>query len=70
MGRPQARPRGLNTERAIYVEFTVLGNTVKATAIDAASGLEASILGPAGALRPVLAQAACRKLDYLVRKKS
>ena len=70
MGRPQARPRGLNTDRAIYVEFTVVGNTVKATAIDPASGLEASVLGPAGAPRPVLAQAARRKLDYLVRKKS
>jgi hypothetical protein len=60
----------LNGRKPIYVEFVVMGNTVKATAIDPVSGLEASVLGPAGAPRPVLAQAARRKLDYLVRKKS
>ncbi len=69
MGRPQARPRGLSAHQPIYVEFVVLGNTVKATAIDPASGLEASIIGPAGAPQSVLAQAARRKLDYLARKK-
>jgi len=59
----------LSAHQPIYVEFVVLGNTVKATAIDPASGLEASIIGPAGAPQSVLAQAARRKLDYLARKK-
>jgi hypothetical protein len=53
----------------IYVEFTVLGNTVKVTAIDPATGLEASIVGPANAPQAVLADAARRKLDYLAKKK-
>ena len=53
----------------IYVEFVRQGNVVKATAIDPQSGLEASIVGPAGAPQAMLAQAARRKLDYLARKK-
>ena len=54
----------------IFVEFVRLGNTVKATAIDPATGLEASIIGPASASQAVLAQAARRKLDYVAKKKS
>ncbi len=53
----------------LYVEFVVMGNTVKATAIDPVSGLEASVAGPANAPRAVMAEAARRKLDYLRRKK-
>jgi hypothetical protein len=53
----------------IYVEFVVLGNVVKVTAIDGATGLEASIVGPAGAPQSVLADAARRKLDYVAKKK-
>ncbi len=51
----------------VYVEFVVQGAYVKATAIDAADGLEASIVGPANAPRDALSAAALRKLDY-VRK--
>ena len=54
--------------REIYVEFVMLGNTVKATAIDSQSGLEASIVGPASAARVTLAEAARRKLEYLQKK--
>lgn len=56
--------------REIYVEFVVLGNTVKATAIDPETGVEASIVGPASAPQSVLAQNARRKLEYVQRKKS
>jgi hypothetical protein len=70
MGRPQARQSGLNRAAPVYVEFTVLGNTVKVTAIDPATGLEASIVGPASAPQSVLADAARRKLDYLAKKRS
>lgn len=52
----------------IYVEFVVMGNTVKATAIDPATGQEASIIGPASAPQSVLAENARRKLDYLKKK--
>jgi len=54
--------------REILVEFIVLGNTVKATAIDPESGLEACIVGPASAPQAVLAEAARKKLNYLARK--
>ena len=55
--------------KEIYVEFVVLGNTVKATAIDPETGIEASIVGPANAPQSVLAEAARRKLEYVARKK-
>jgi hypothetical protein len=55
--------------REIYVEFIILGNTVKATAIDPETGLEASIVGPASAPRSILAENARKKLDYVKSKK-
>ena len=55
--------------KEIFVEFVILGNTVKVTAIDSKSGLEASVIGPAGAPRAALADAARRKLEYVAKKK-
>ena len=46
-----------------------MGNTVKVTAIDSESGLEASVIGHANAPRGALADAARRKLEYLEKKK-
>lgn len=60
----------MDERQPIYVEFVVLGNTVKATAIDPATGLEASIVGPAAAPQSVLAENARRKLEYLKKKRS
>ena len=54
----------------ILLEFVVQGNAVKATAIHAATGIEASIVGPANAGRDALAQAAVRKLNYVMAKKT
>ena len=54
----------------IYVEFIVQGNVVKATAIDSATGTEASVVGPANAAQAVMAQAARRKLEYVLKKKT
>ena len=56
--------------REIFVEFVQLGNTVKATAIDSDTGIEASIVGPASAPRSTLAEAARRKLEYVQKKQS
>jgi hypothetical protein len=55
--------------KEIFVEFVILGNTVKATAIDPDTGREASIVGPASAPRAILAENARRKLDYVKNKK-
>ena len=60
----------MSTDKSeIYVEFVVHGNVVKATAIDSATGTEASIVGPAKAGREILSQAAMRKLEYVLKKK-
>jgi len=59
-----ARPGG----NEIYVEFVTQGAFVKATAIDSATGTEASVIGPAGAPRGTLADAAVRKLNFVLKK--
>jgi hypothetical protein len=56
--------------KEIFVEFVILGNSVKATAIDPQSGLEASVIGPASAPRDAMAAAARNKLNYMAKKKS
>jgi hypothetical protein len=53
----------------IYVEFVVQGNVVKVTAIDPKTGREAVVMGPAGAARAALSDAAVRKLQYVLKKK-
>jgi len=52
----------------IYVEFVVQGAFIKATAIHAVTGAEASIVGPASAARADLSAAAIRKLAYVLKK--
>ena len=52
----------------VYVEFILQGGFVKATAIDSKSGTEASVMGPAGAAKGALADAAVRKLAYVLNK--
>lgn len=56
--------------REILVEVVVQGAFAKATAIDSATGLEASVVGPAAGSRAALIDAARRKLDYLARKQN
>ncbi len=55
--------------KEIYVEFVILGNSLKATAIDPESGLEATVVGPANAAQSTMAQAARRKLEFMAAKK-
>ena len=55
--------------KEIFVEFVILGNSVKATAIDPDSGLEASVIGPASAPHTAMAEAARKKLEYVAKKK-
>jgi hypothetical protein len=66
-------PRRVNTPPKggeVFIEIVIQGNVAKATAIDSVSGIEASIVGPANASRAVLTDAARRKLEYLIRKKT
>ena len=59
----------MSAGREIFVEFIIQGNVAKATAIDPASGIEACVMGPANAPRATLADAARRKLEFLMKKK-
>ena len=55
-------------DKDIFVEFVIVGNSVKVTAIDPDTGLEACVIGPAGAPRDAMAAAARSKLNYLAKK--
>jgi hypothetical protein len=46
----------------VYFEFTPIGTSVKVAAIDAATGLEVSVIGPARASQADLQQLALQKL--------
>ena len=61
-------PPGNPGDGEIFVEFVVQGAFVKVTAIDSKSGTEASVMGPAGAARTALADAAVRKLNFTLKK--
>lgn len=54
----------------ILLEIVVRGAFAKATAIDPATGLEASVVGPAGASPAALGDAARPKLEYLIGKRN
>ena len=60
----------MNGQRPIYIEFVVQGNVVKVTAIDSVTGVEASIVGPANAPQSTLAEAARRRLEYVLKKRT
>jgi hypothetical protein len=57
---------GGEDDEEILIEFVTQGNVVRVTAIHAASGTEASIVGPASAPRATLEAAVSRKLAYVM----
>lgn len=54
----------------VLFEHTQLGNSVKVTAVDPRTGIEASILGPARYGQKTLENAALKKLLYVLNKKA
>ncbi|WP_181702933.1 DUF6898 family protein [Chthonobacter albigriseus] len=50
-------------EDGVYIEIRVIGASAKVTAIDAATGVEVCVIGPAGAARADLERLALRKLE-------
>jgi len=56
--------------REILFEFKQIGQSVKVSALDSASGAEVSIVGPAAAGEAHLKRAALNKLNYVLAKKS
>jgi hypothetical protein len=53
----------------IYFEFRRVGASVKVTAIDPKSGKEVSMVGPASAGERALAEAAAKKLRYVLSRR-
>ena len=48
--------------REVYFEFTAIGGSVKVAAIDAATGIEVSVIGPSSASQSDLERLALGKL--------
>ncbi len=46
----------------VYFEFTTVGRSVRIAAIDAGTGIEVAVVGPAGAARADLERLALQKL--------
>ena len=58
-------------DRDVYFEFTAIGPSVKVVAIDSATGIEVSIVGPASAAQAHLELLALQKLKArLAREQS
>ena len=55
-------PDGERERREILFEFTAVGAVVKVSAIDAETGVEVSVMGPAGAAQADLRRLAASKL--------
>ena len=54
----------------ILYEFHRIGGSVKATAIDPETGREVSVVGPASAGERALAEAAAKKLRYVLSREA
>ena len=54
--------------REILIEIVTIGSYAKVVAIDAVTGTEISITGPADADRSTLETAAVRKLEFVLNK--
>ena len=59
----------MSAERETIFEFFQLGGAVKVTAVDVATGTEASIVGDPAAGETVLKRVAKQKLDYVMAKR-
>jgi len=56
--------------REVLLEYVEIGGSVRACAIDVATGTEVSIVGPASAGEAALRRNALARLDYVLRQKS
>jgi hypothetical protein len=54
----------------VLFEFKQIGASVKVTAIDSETGIEASIVGPAGAGDTELRRVALAKLKYVIQRQN
>ena len=61
---------GADDSDAVYFEHVRLGNSIKVSAVHAATGLEVSIVGPASATQTSLEALALRKLEAALERAS
>ena len=54
----------------VFIEIVTVGAYAKVSAIDAVTGTEVSIVGPANADRTSLEAAVIAKLEFVLKKKS
>ena len=59
---------GQDKSGPVYFEFTAVGSSVRVVAIDAATGIEVSVIGPIRAARADLQDLALRKLKNRLAK--
>lgn len=52
----------------VYLEFKPVGQAMKVTAVDAATGIEVVVMGPVSAARTHLQEIAIRKLKLQIDK--
>lgn len=57
-------------EREVYFEFTAVGQTVRVSAIDGATGLEVVVIGPVTASEADLKRLALNKLKMRLKKEA
>jgi len=57
-------------EREVIFEFLRVGGAVKVTAVDAATGTEATIVGDPAAGETALKRLAKQKLDYVMARRN
>ncbi len=70
MLRPATEEKVSDDRREVIFEFIRIGGTVKVTAVDIATGIEASIVGDPAAGTVLLERLARRKLDYVLGKRA
>ncbi|WOF74039.1 hypothetical protein QMT40_001685 [Parvibaculaceae bacterium PLY_AMNH_Bact1] len=69
--RPGTRPVGRGDEsREVYFELYPVGDSMKVSAIDSATGTEVSIVGPAKLPQAELERVALNKLHYVMNQKA
>jgi hypothetical protein len=67
--RRQCYARAMPSEREILYEFIRIGHAMKVIAIDAATGIEATIVGDPSVGEPALRRLARQKLDYVMARR-
>ena len=60
----------MGANREVFFELVRMGRYAKATAVDALTGIEATVVGPTEASNAVLKANALRKLEFVLSKQS